>query len=95
MLGKIAKMNKPTAKLQLNVQWKAGDVAGQQAKLSDYFKLESGETPHAAGNWFYYARSPRAATTESRRRRSRGGEGEAESKGAGDDDDFGGDGDEI
>ena len=34
MLGKIEKMNKPTAKLQLNVQWKAGDVAGQQAKLS-------------------------------------------------------------
>ena len=92
MLGKIEKMNKPTAKLQLNVQWKAGDVAGQQAKLSDYFKPESGETPHA-GNWFY-VRSSRAATTESRRR-SRGGEGEAESKGAGDDDDFGDDGDDI
>ena len=37
MLGKIIKMNKPTARLQLNVEWKQGDTAGQQAKLSNYF----------------------------------------------------------
>jgi len=36
MLGKIIKMNKPTARLQLNAEWKQGDAAGQQAKLSDY-----------------------------------------------------------
>ena len=42
MLGKVLKMNRPTARLQLNVQWKEGDVAGQQAKLSDYFTVGGG-----------------------------------------------------
>jgi len=36
VLGKVVKMNRPTARLQLDVQWKEGDVAGQQAKLPDY-----------------------------------------------------------
>ena len=85
MLEKIIKMNKSTARLQLNVEWKQGDVAGQQAKLSNYFAAGGDERP-TAGKWFY-VKSPRSATSLSSRasrRRSRG-EGGEESKGFSDD----------
>ena len=81
MLGKIIKMNKPTARLQPNVEWKQGDVAGQQAKLSNYFAVGGDERP-TPGKWFY-VKSTRSATSLSSRasrRRSRG-EGDEESKG--------------
>ena len=91
MLGKIDKFNGASKRLQFNVFWKGDDLAAQQAKLSDYFKPESGEDAKA-GNWFYI-RSSRM-TTENRRR-SRG-EGEEESKGNDDDDnDNEGDADEA
>ena len=85
MLGKIIKMNKSTARLQLNVEWKQGDVAGQQAKLSNYFAVGGDERP-TPGKWFY-VKSSRSATSQSSRasrRRSRG-EGDEESKGSSDD----------
>ena len=53
MLGKVLKMNRPTARLQLNVQWKEGDVAGQQAKLSDYFTVGGGGESATPGKWFH------------------------------------------
>lgn len=81
MLGKIDKFNGASKRLQLNVLWKVGDLAAQQAKLSDYFNPESGEDAKP-GNWFYIKSS---RTTTENRRRSRG-EGEAESKGNDDDD---------
>ena len=80
-LGKIDKFNGASKRLQLNVLWKVGDLAAQQAKLSDYFNPESGEDAKP-GNWFYIKSS---RTTTENRRRSRG-EGEAESKGNDDDD---------
>ena len=84
MLGKIIKMNKSTARLQLNVEWKQGDVAGQQAKLSNYFAVGGDERP-TAGKWFYVKSSRSATSLSSRasRRRSRG-EGDEESKGGSD-----------
>ena len=68
------------------------DLAAQQAKLSDYFKPESGEDAKP-GNWFYIKSS---RTTTENRRRSRG-EGEEESKGNDDDEEEEkeGDGDEA
>ena len=79
MLGKIIKMNKSTARLQLNVEWKQGDVAGQQAKLSNYFAVGGDERP-TPGKWFY-VKSPRSATSLSSRasRRRPRGEGDEES----------------
>ena len=79
MLGKIIKMNKSTARLQLNVEWKQGDVAGQQAKLSNYFAVGGDERP-TAGKWFY-VKSSRSATSQSSRasRRRPRGEGDEES----------------
>ena len=72
-------MNKPTARLQLNVEWTQGDVAGQQAKLSNYFAVGGDERP-TAGKWFY-VKSPRSATSQSSRasRRWPRGEGGEES----------------
>ena len=77
MLGKIIKMNKSTARLQLNVEWKQGDVAGQQAKLSNYFAVDGDERP-TAGKWFYVKSSRSATSLSSRasRRRPRGEGGE-------------------
>ena len=79
MLGKIIKMNKSTARLQLNVEWKQGDVAGQQAKLSNYFAVGGDDRP-TAGKWFY-VKSSRSATSQSSRasRRRPRGEGDEES----------------
>ena len=79
MLGKIIKMNKSTARLQLNVEWKQGDVAGQQAKLSNYFAVGGDDRP-TAGKWFY-VKSSRPATSQSSRasRRRPRGEGDEES----------------
>ena len=82
MLGKIIKTNKSTARLQLNIgEWKQGDVAGQQAKLSNYFAVGGDERP-TAGKWFYVESSRSATSLSSRasRRRPRG-EGDDESKG--------------
>jgi hypothetical protein len=78
MLGKIIKMNKSTARLQLNVEWKQGDVAGQQAKLSNYFAVGGDDRP-TAGKWFY-VKSSRSATSQSSRasRRRPRGEGDEE-----------------
>ena len=80
MLGKIDKFNGAGKRLQFNVMWKVGDLAAQQAKVSDYFKPESGEDAKP-GNWFYIKSS---RTTTENLRRSRG-EGEDESKGNDDD----------
>ena len=79
MLGKIIKMNKSTARLQLNVEWKQGDVAGQQANLSNYFAVGGDDRP-TAGKWFY-VKSSRSATSQSSRasRRRPRGEGDEES----------------
>ena len=85
MLGKIIKMNKPTARLQLNVEWKQGDVAGQQAKLSNYFAVGGDDRP-TAGKWFY-VKSSRSATSQSSRasrRRPRGEGGEESNEDSGD-----------
>jgi len=85
MLGKIIKMNKSTARLQLNVEWKQGDVAGQQAKLSNYFAAGGDERP-TAGKWFY-VKSSRSATSQSSRasrRRPRGEGGEESNEDSGD-----------
>ena len=85
MLGKIIKMNKSTARLQLNVEWKQGDVAGQQAKLSNYFAVGGDDRP-TAGKWFY-VKSSRSATSQSSRasrRRPRGEGGEESNEDSGD-----------
>ena len=85
VLGKIIKMNKSTARLQLNVEWKQGDVAGQQAKLSNYFAVGGDDRP-TAGKWFY-VKSSRSATSQSSRasrRRPRGEGGEESNEDSGD-----------
>ena len=92
MLGKVVKMNRPTARLQLNVQWKEGDVAGQQAKLSDYFTVGGSESA-TPGKWFYVALARTGAESPSRRRVR--GEAEEESKGGGGDGDDDNDDDDM
>ena len=94
MLGKIIKMNKPSARLQLNVEWKQGDTAGQQAKLSNYFVV-GGDASPTPGSWFYVKMSRFSEASPSRRRargeeeeESKGGDGSEEEGGGG-----GGDGD--
>ena len=70
---------------QLNSEWEQGDVAGQQAKWSNYFDVGGDERP-TPGKWFYVKSSRSATSLSSRasRRRSRG-EGGEESKGGSDD----------